>query len=109
MKTRDLFQDEPLVVKLFKKLMADKQRVFFRNRAGKETEVKHLSVGVSTSGKPAWWFYHEPNTGTNQPVTWKTGDAINKLSLKKDGDRWVLFDRTVNTVQKARTNTQETP
>ena len=87
--------EDPTVYSMFHKLLADGQKVFFRNRGGKKTQLRHAMTGVSTSGKQAWWFFDSDNPAHRKAIVWKVGETIDKLTLKKDGDDWVLFDKTV--------------
>ncbi len=87
--------EDPAVYSMFQKLLADGQKVFFRNRSGKKTQLRHAMAGVSTSGKPAWWFFDSDNSAHRKAIVWKVGETIDKLTLKKDGDDWMLFDKTV--------------
>ena len=87
--------DEPLVVSMFKKLLDAGERIYFRNRAGKLTQIRHVMGGMTARGKPAWWFFDSTNHATRKAVVWKTGDAIDKLSLQRQRDFWVLYDKTV--------------
>lgn len=87
--------DEPAVVSMFKKLLDGGQQIFFRDRSGKKTRLWRVTDGVSVSNKPMWWFHDTVTNKGTRPLTWRSIDTIDKLTLKKDGSDWILFDKTV--------------
>lgn len=93
--------EEPMVVSMFKKLRAAGEKVVFRNLAGKETQVKRVATGEAPSGAPVWWFYDRDSEVGARALTWRVGDAIDKLSLKKEGDHWLLYDKTIKLKEEA--------
>lgn len=93
----------PPIYTMFWKLKKAGKNVYFKNSAGREIQLNFAKTGLSTSGNDAIWFYSSFNSLGNA-VTWKTGDNINKLTLKKKQgtDDWLLFDRTVVKLKESR-------
>lgn len=94
---------EPAVVSMCKKLLGAGEKVYFVDRAGKKSQVRRVDAGLSASGKKTWWFYGTAPGA--RPLVWRSIDTIDKLSLKKDGADWDLFDRTVKKAVKPVTET----
>ena len=85
----------PPIYTMFWKLKKAGKNVYFKNRAGREIQLNFAKTGLSSSGNDAIWFFSSHNSPGNA-ITWKTGDNIGKLTLKKKPgtDDWLLFDRT---------------
>lgn len=88
--------DEPTVISMARKILASDEPLFFMNVAGKIHRVHDIHTGFSVSGKQAWWFID----GKRNAVSWKVGDTISKLTIKKmpmdagASMQWTLYDRT---------------
>ena len=95
--------DEPLIISLLRKLLSAGQTVYFVSRGGKKgARVESTHAGIAPGDVKTWWVdgVYTATSGRQQhrSVAWIDATTAYSLTLKKEGDVWVL--RKKNTLKE---------